>query len=103
MPAYVLAYAYTDFLQYSGPLQTALRRWTGAEGRCCRRAQLRRRGAGVRAGAVSYVYLLTRAALQERGVHLEAARLLGAGMSRRVLKVALRWRGRLWQRAWRSP
>ncbi|MGH8848705.1 MAG: iron ABC transporter permease, partial [Polaromonas sp.] len=25
MPAYVLAYAYTDFLQYAGPLQTWLR------------------------------------------------------------------------------
>ena len=25
MPAYVMAYAYTDFLQYAGPLQTALR------------------------------------------------------------------------------
>ena len=25
MPAYVMAYVYTDFLEYSGPLQTALR------------------------------------------------------------------------------
>ncbi len=32
MPAYVLAYAYTDFLQFSGPLQTVLRRATGASG-----------------------------------------------------------------------
>src|SRR5688500_10056465 len=29
MPAYVLAYVYTDFLQYSGPLQDALRAATG--------------------------------------------------------------------------
>ena len=29
MPAYVLAYATTDFLHYSGPLQTALREATG--------------------------------------------------------------------------
>ena len=29
MPAYVLAYAYTDFLQYSGPLASALRAYTG--------------------------------------------------------------------------
>ena len=31
MPAYVMAYAYTDFLQYAGPLQTSLREafgWT---------------------------------------------------------------------------
>ena len=32
MPAYVLAYAYTDFLQYAGPLQTAMRSLTGAQG-----------------------------------------------------------------------
>jgi iron(III) transport system permease protein len=33
MPAYVVAYAYSDFLQFSGPLQTALRAafgWQGA-------------------------------------------------------------------------
>src|SRR6185369_663051 len=31
MPAYVLAYATTDFLQYSGPLQTVLRELTGRQ------------------------------------------------------------------------
>jgi iron(III) transport system permease protein len=34
MPAYVVAYAYSDFLQFSGPLQTALRAafgWQGAQ------------------------------------------------------------------------
>jgi iron(III) transport system permease protein len=33
LPAYVLAYATTDFLQYSGPLQTVLRELTGRSGR----------------------------------------------------------------------
>ena len=33
MPAYVTAYAYTDFLQYSGPLQVGLRASFGLEGR----------------------------------------------------------------------
>ncbi|WP_119354351.1 ABC transporter permease [Azohydromonas sediminis] len=91
MPAYVLAYAYTDFLQFSGPLQTALRELTGARGALW---------PDVRSlpGAVvlfvlclyPYVYLLTRAALGERGVQMmEAARLLGAGLRRRVLEVAL--------------
>jgi len=91
MPAYVLAYAYTDFLQYSGPLQSALREWTGAKGPLW---------PDVRSltGAVvlfvlclyPYVYLLTRAALGERGVQMmEAARLLGADLRRRVLEVAL--------------
>src|SRR5690349_5052974 len=32
MPAYVLAYAYTDALQYSGPLQMGLRAWFGWRG-----------------------------------------------------------------------
>ena len=40
MPAYVLAYAYTDFLQFSGPLQTWLRGTFGLQGRVlARRAQ----------------------------------------------------------------
>jgi len=91
MPAYVLAYAYTDFLQFSGPVQSALRALTGAEGALW---------PDVRSlwGAIvlfvlclyPYVYLLTRTALAERGVALmEAARLLGAGMRRRVREVAL--------------
>src|SRR3954470_14814664 len=33
MPAYVVAYAYTDFLQFGGPLQTWLRAQFGLEGR----------------------------------------------------------------------
>jgi iron(III) transport system permease protein len=91
MPAYVLAYAATDFLQFSGPLQTWLRATTGATGSLW---------PDVRSlpGAVvlftlclyPYVYLLTRAALSERAVRLmEAARLLGAGARRRVREVAL--------------
>ena len=91
MPAYVLAYATTDTLQTSGALQVALRAATGATGALW---------PDVRSvwGATAlfilclypYVYLLTRAALHERGVHLmEAARLLGAGTARRVREVAL--------------
>ncbi len=91
MPAYVLAYAWTDALQFSSPLQSALRRTLGVEGPLW---------PDVRSlwGAVllfvlclyPYVYLLTRAALSERGVQMmEAARLLGAGVRRRVLQVAL--------------
>jgi iron(III) transport system permease protein len=91
MPAYVLAYAYTDFLQYSGPLQTALRRATGAEGALW--PDVRSLGGAVVLFVLClypYVYLLTRTALAERGVQMmEAARLLGAGLRRRVLEVAL--------------
>ena len=91
MPAYVLAYAWTDALQFSGSLQTVLRQLLGVRGALW---------GDVRSlpGAVvlfvlclyPYVYLLVRAALGERAVRLmEAARLLGAPMRRRVLEVAL--------------
>lgn len=91
MPAYVAAYAYTDALQFSGPLQTALRELLGARGPLW---------PDVRSlpGAVAlfvlclypYAYLLTRTALIERGAGLmEAARMLGASVRRRVLGVAL--------------
>lgn len=91
MPAYVMAYAYTDFLQYSGPLQSALRELTGAQGAVL--PDVRSLGGAVPMFIFClypYAYLLTRAALSERGVHLmEAARLLGAGTARRVRQVAL--------------
>ncbi len=91
MPAYVLAYAYTDMLQFSGPVQTWLR------------IALQRDGAlwpDIRSlpGAAilfvlclyPYAYLLTRAALADRGVQMmEAARMLGAGLWRRIARVAL--------------
>jgi iron(III) transport system permease protein len=91
MPAYVLAYAYTDALQFAGPVQTALRRALGVEGALW---------PDVRSlpGAIvlfvlclyPYVYLLTRSALTERAVQMmEAARLLGAGLRRRLFEVAL--------------
>ena len=91
MPAYVLAYAATDFLQFSGPLQTALRSWTGARGALWPDVRSLWGAAGLFVLCLyPYVYLLTRAALSERAVPLmEAARLLGAGTARRVREVAL--------------
>ena len=91
MPAYVLAYAWTDALQYSSPLQEGMRRLLGVRGALW---------PDVRSlwGAVllfvlclyPYVYLLARTALGERAVQLlEAARLLGAGPRRRIVEVAL--------------
>ena len=91
MPAYVLAYAYTDFLQYGGPLQTWLRTAFGLQGRLL--PEVRSLGGAVLVFTVSlypYVYLLARTALSERAAHLmEAARLLGAPLSRRIREVAL--------------
>ena len=91
MPAYVVAYAYTDFLQYGGPLQTSLRSAFGLQGRLL--PEVRSLGGAVLVFTVAlypYVYLLARTALSERAVHLmEAARLLGAPLSRRIRQVAL--------------
>jgi iron(III) transport system permease protein len=91
MPAYVLAYAATDFLQFSGPLQTGLRSLTGATGALWPDVRSLWGAALLFVLCLyPYVYLLTRAALSERGVQLmEAARLLGAGTARRVWSVAL--------------
>jgi iron(III) transport system permease protein len=91
MPAYVIAYAYTDFLQYAGPLQVWLRATFGLTGRLL--PEVRSLGGAVLVFTVAlypYVYLLARTALSERAVHLmEAARLLGAPLSRRIVEVAL--------------
>ncbi|MFM9901071.1 MAG: ABC transporter permease [Polaromonas sp.] len=91
MPAYVMAYAYTDFLQYSGPLQNALRAAFGWQGRLL--PEVRSLGGAVlvfTAALYPYVYLLARTALSERAAHLmEAARLLGAPLGRRIRTVAL--------------
>lgn len=91
MPAYVVAYAYTDFLQYSGPLQTWIRAIWGVEGRVLPEV----RSVGGAAWVFTfclypYVYLLARTALLDRTTNLmEAARLLGAPLSRRIREVAL--------------
>jgi iron(III) transport system permease protein len=91
MPAYVVAYAYTDFLQFSGPLQTWMRASFGMEGRVLPEVRSVGGAAWVFIFALyPYVYLLARAALSERAAHLmEAARLLGAPLSRRIRRVAL--------------
>lgn len=91
MPAYVVAYAYTDFLQFSGPLQTWMRSSWQLEGRVLPEVRSVWGAACVFTLALyPYVYLLARTALAERANHLmEAARLLGASMSRRILRVAL--------------
>jgi iron(III) transport system permease protein len=91
MPAYVVAFAYTDFLQFSGPLQTFGREFLGLQGRLLPDVQSLWGAMLVFTVALyPYVYLLVRAALAERAVHLmEAARLLGAPLSRRLREVAL--------------
>ncbi|NPC58924.1 ABC transporter permease [Caenimonas soli] len=91
MPAYVVAYAYTDYLQFGGPLQSWLRNTFGLEGRVF--PEVRSFGGAALVFIFSlypYVYLLARTALGERASHLmEAARLLGAPLRRRIRRVAM--------------
>jgi len=91
MPAYVVAYAYTDFLQFGGPMQNSLRAWTGLEGRMLPEVRSVAGAAWVFTFSLyPYVYLLARGALSERAAHLmEAARLLGAPLRRRIREIAL--------------
>lgn len=91
MPAYVLAYAYTDALQFSGPIQRALREALGLTGALWPEVRSLWGAALLFTFCLyPYVYVLTRAALAERAAPLlEAARMLGAPLARRVWEVAL--------------
>ena len=91
MPAYVVAYAYTDFLQYGGPFQSFVRSTFGLQGRVFPEIRSLLGAASIFTLTLyPYVYLLARTALSERASHLmEAARLLGAPLRRRIWEVAL--------------
>ena len=93
MPSYVVAYAYTDFLQFSGPLQTGLRALTGWQARQYWFPEVRSLGgAGLVFALVlyPYVYLLVRTAFLERSPRMwDAARTLGAGPWASFLRVSL--------------
>jgi len=93
MPAYVVAYAYTDFLQFSGPVQTAMREAFGWQARDYWFPQIRSvGGAGILFAMVlyPYVYLLVRNAFLERSPRMwDAARTLGVGPWRAFFKVSL--------------
>jgi iron(III) transport system permease protein len=83
MPAYVMAYAYTDWLQFAGPVQTALRDLTGWKAREYWFPEIRSlygAAAMFSFALYPYVYLLVRAAfLEQSRSALEAGRLAGYG------------------------
>ncbi len=94
IPAYVIAYAYTDFLEYAGPVQGALRTffgWQSAQDYYF--PEIRSlEGAIIFMGLVlyPYVYLLARAAFLEQSVSvLEVSRVLGRGPWRTFISVSL--------------
>ena len=81
MPAYVMAYVYTDLLQFVGPLQTALREAFGWKRGDYWFPEIRSLGGATLMFVCvlyPYVYLLARTAFLERGAGtFEAARSLG--------------------------
>ncbi len=93
MPAYVLAYTYTDFFQFVGPVQTGLREHFGWQKADYWFPDVRTLpGAMVMFTCVlyPYVYLVVRTAFLERGSGmLEAARVLGHSPLRAFFRVSL--------------
>jgi iron(III) transport system permease protein len=93
MPAYVMAYAYTDWLQAAGPVQTTLREITGWQVRDYWFPEIRSlpgAAAMLSCALYPYVYLLARSAFFDQSrTTLEAARLAGYGAWRRFWHVAL--------------
>ncbi len=93
VPAYIMAYAYTDLLQFTGPVQTWLRAVTGWHAREYWFPEIRSvGGAIVMLGLVlyPYVYLVVRAAFLEQSVGImEVGRTLGYGAWGSFFRIAL--------------
>ena len=93
MPAYIMAYAYTDALQFAGPLQTGLRdafAWRRGDYWFPEIQSLGGAIAMLTLALYPYVYLLARAAFVEQSVCvLEVSRTLGRGPWRAFAAVAL--------------
>lgn len=93
VPAYVMAYAYTDLLQFAGPVQSLLRELTGWGVREYWFPDVRSLGGAIIMLALvlyPYVYLLARAAfLEQSDSMLEVARVSGYGPWGTFRRVAL--------------
>jgi iron(III) transport system permease protein len=83
MPAYVIAYVYTDYLEYAGPLQSTLRAvfgWESAQDYWF--PEIRSMGGAITMMSLTlypYIYMLARAAFLEQSISLYyAARSLGS-------------------------
>ena len=93
MPAYVMAYAYTDWLQFTGAVQTALREVTGWQAREYWFPEVRSLpGAAVMLSCAlyPYVYLVARTAFHDLSRSaIEAGRLAGYGALGAFFRVAV--------------
>jgi len=94
VPSYVVAYVYTDILEYAGPLQAALREnfgWASRQEYWF--PEIRSLGGAIAMMTLvlyPYVYLLARAAFLEQSVCvLEVSRTLGKGPWKSFFRVAL--------------
>lgn len=92
-PAYVIGYVYADLLEFSGPLQTALRAWLQLAPDTAVIPNVRSLpGAAIVISLVlyPYVYLLARASfVQQSAVLYEAASTLGATGAQLFTRIAL--------------
>ncbi|WP_258549095.1 iron ABC transporter permease [Thalassospira profundimaris] len=94
VPAYIVAYVYTDLLEYAGPVQGAIRAWFGFQNaRDYWFPDIRTKGGAIIVLSLTlypYVYMLARAAFLSQSVCvLEAARVLGRGPWNAFVTVAL--------------
>ncbi len=94
MPAYVIAYLYTDFLEFAGPVQTGVRAlggWTLANQYWF--PEVRSIGGAMVLMSLvlyPYVYLLARAAFNDQSSHLlDVSRILGRGRWQTLWSVSL--------------
>ena len=92
-PAYILAYTYTDYLQFSGPLQTMLRDTFGWGARDYWFPQIRSLGGAIYLLTLAlypYVYLLARSAfLEQSKTMLEAGQCLRVNAWQSFVRVSL--------------
>ncbi len=93
MPAYVMAYAYTDWLQFAGPVQSGLRALTGWQAREYWFPDIRSLGGAAVVLALAlypYVYLLARTAFRDLSRSaIESGRLAGLSAWGGFWRVAL--------------
>ena len=93
VPAYVVAYAYTDFFQSSGPVQVMIRDLTGLRFGEYWFPNIRSMGGAIvvfTATLAPYVYLLARTAFLEQSIcALEASRTLGRNAWRSFYALAI--------------
>jgi iron(III) transport system permease protein len=93
MPAYVMAYAYTDWLQFTGPVQSVLRTLTGWQAREYWFPEVRSlpgAAAMLSFALYPYVYLVARTAFHDLSRSaIEAGRLAGYGALGAFFRVAV--------------